>query len=105
MDSASPLHIRTGNLISHCEYSSHRGKKQGGGQATWSKMAVGMARVAQALGTSTMPDSRPSQGQQDSSRYTCAQHRTAHHGHSKAHTAASGQCTAPAPNLNIASIA
>jgi hypothetical protein len=40
---------------------------------TWSKMAMGMARVAQALGTSTMPDRRPSQGQQDSSRYTCRQ--------------------------------
>ena len=38
---------------------------------TWSKMAIGIARVAQALGTSTMPDRRPSHGQQDSSRYTC----------------------------------
>ena len=35
---------------------------------TWSKMATGMARVAQALGTSTIPDRRPSHGQQDSNR-------------------------------------
>lgn len=35
---------------------------------TWSKMAMGMARVQQALGESTMPDMRPSQGQQDSIR-------------------------------------
>jgi hypothetical protein len=38
---------------------------------TWSKMARGMASVAQALGASTMPEMRPSAGQQDSSRYTC----------------------------------
>lgn len=35
---------------------------------TWSKMAMGMARVQQALGTSTMPEMRPSQGQHDSRR-------------------------------------
>ena len=38
---------------------------------TWSKMAMGMAKVQQALGESTMPEMRPSQGQQDSIRYTC----------------------------------
>jgi hypothetical protein len=38
------------------------------GRTSWSKMAVGMARVATALGTSTMPEMRPSQGQQERSR-------------------------------------
>ena len=38
----------------------------------WSKMAMGMDRVQQALGTSTMPAMRPSQGQQLSRRMICA---------------------------------
>ena len=38
---------------------------------TWSKMAVGMARVQQALGTSTIPAMRPSHGQQLSSKMIC----------------------------------
>ena len=43
---------------------------QVGMPGTWSKIAMGMASVAHALGMSTMPDSRPSHGQHDSSRYT-----------------------------------
>jgi len=39
-----------------------------GDSRAWSKMAVGIASVQHALGTSTMPDTRPSQGQHDSSR-------------------------------------
>ena len=35
---------------------------------TWSKMAVGIARVATALGESTIPEILPSQGQHDSRR-------------------------------------
>lgn len=35
---------------------------------TWSKMAVGNARVAQAFGTSTIPEMRPSQGAQESNK-------------------------------------
>lgn len=46
------------------------------GAGTWSKMAVGTANVATALGTSTMPLMRPSHGQHDSRRYTCDRRRT-----------------------------
>ena len=35
---------------------------------TWSKMAIGMARVTQQLGASTIPAMWPSQGQHDSIR-------------------------------------
>ena len=45
-----------------------KGREQERAMNTWSKIAIGMARVAQALGTSTMPERRPSHGQQDSSR-------------------------------------
>jgi hypothetical protein len=38
---------------------------------TSSNIAVGMARVATALGESTIPDILPSHGQHDSKRYTC----------------------------------
>lgn len=38
--------------------------------STWSKMAVGIASVATALGESTIPEIRPSQGQHESKRYT-----------------------------------
>jgi len=36
--------------------------------STWSKIAVGMARVATALGASTIPEILPSQGQHESKR-------------------------------------
>lgn len=65
-------------MSSHCTYASKvwfdvgeacmRGRDQERLVNTWSKIAIGMARVAQALGTSTMPERRPSHGQQDSSR-------------------------------------
>lgn len=35
---------------------------------TWSKIAVGIARVATALGASTIPEILPSQGQHESKR-------------------------------------
>ena len=42
------------------------------GRMSTSKMESGSASVATALGMSTMPEMRPSQGQHDSSRYACS---------------------------------
>ncbi|KAL3813670.1 hypothetical protein ACJIZ3_014938 [Penstemon smallii] len=39
---------------------------------TWSNIAIGIARVATALGASTMPEILPSHGQHDNRRYTCS---------------------------------
>ena len=38
------------------------------GRTSWLKMDIGMARVATALGTSTIPERRPSHGQHESNR-------------------------------------